>query len=74
MQTKQLCIRDASAQEKLPNFGEDDFVLFTQNDFKVGEKLALQNRGPKNFVKAIDDFLYQIVDLPIEDLEKALIS
>lgn len=45
-----------------------------RSDFRSGEKLSLQWRGPKRVVKAINDYVYQVEDLRDGTLEEAHIS
>lgn len=55
-------IRNVARNGNLPKFQHDDFVLVPRNYFTDGDKLSLRWRGPRSFVKSLNDYVYEIED------------
>ena len=61
--------RSAASRGQSANFSEGDFVLLAREEFFAGEKLALRWGGPRQIVKALNDYVFQIRDLRNGSLE-----
>lgn len=57
------CLRKSISKGKLPNFVEGDYVLVSREYFHTGEKICLQWQSPGQIVKALNHYVYQVIDL-----------
>lgn len=54
---------EATEREMLAKFSNSDYFLFARDDLNAGGKLCLRWRGPRRFVRPVNDFVYLIEEL-----------
>lgn len=54
--------REAICKGQLPNFTEDNYVVFDRSDSHAGEKLFLHQRRPRRVCKGLNGYVYQVED------------